>query len=288
MRSQVEFEETEEAEGSQRGEGGGPQEEHEEWKQLARENFFPNKDFKGLSKEQVLSIQYILKGYDTKVFLKTGHGKTIIFWMVHLIAKTRNLSATVLVISPLLSLIEQQSSRLKELGFVVFVFTSNNHELLPSWDIVPDFIYMTPEQALKKESLLLLKEKRGLFCCLAIDECHCITESDENFRPDYKKLRSLRDSLGKTPIVALTATPTTQVKMDLDFNLNLKNPQEVIGDFNRGEIFLQTMESENEDALPQELVSDMKNQFQQGGKILLFVENKNKVSSSFYFFGLPC
>src|SRR5690606_6292527 len=80
-------------------------------------------------------------------------------------------------------------------------------------------LYVAPESLTKEENIAFLRQAKISF--IAIDEAHCISEWGHDFRPEYRKIRSIIDQLGKLPIIALTATATPKVQQDIQKNLHM-------------------------------------------------------------------
>lgn len=96
-------------------------------------------------------------------------------------------------------------------------------------------LYVAPESLAKEENVTFLKDIKISF--FAIDEAHCISEWGHDFRPEYRRLRPIMEQLAKVPIIALTATATEKVQMDIQKNLNMLGAMVFKSSFNRGNLY---------------------------------------------------
>ena len=174
-------------------------------------NYFGYASFKDY---QLNVIQYILQGIDSLVIMPTGSGKSLCYQFPCLIT-----NKITIVISPLISIMEQQVNYLLECNIKSKYYDSND-----TYDIISDIvnyqiIYITPEKLVCSiEKLDLIKQFIGL---VAIDECHCISEWGHDFRPSYMKLGLFKKLYPDIPLVALTATAPNEIETDIILKLNL-------------------------------------------------------------------
>ncbi|CAJ1380258.1 unnamed protein product [Effrenium voratum] len=176
---------------------------------------------------QVQAIEAWSQGQDAIVTLSTGAGKSVCFQLPPLID-----GRCTLVISPLVSLMQDQVRTLRQRQIPAALFGSGAHDARLS-DLAGMYrvAYMCPEFAMSRISELA--QLRESICLLAIDEAHCISSWGHEFRPQYKQLGQLRQVLGKPPTMAITATCTAAVREDIRRCLQLINPTEVLGPTNR-------------------------------------------------------
>ncbi|CAL9228370.1 unnamed protein product [Arabidopsis halleri] len=142
---------------------------------------------------------------------------------------------------------ENQVMALKEKGIAAEYLSSTQathvknkiHEDLDSGKPSVRLLYVTPELIATKGFMLKLRKlhSRGLLNLIAIDEAHCISSWGHDFRPSYRQLSTLRDSLADVPVLALTATAAPKVQKDVIDSLNLRNPLVLKSSFNRPNIF---------------------------------------------------
>ena len=96
-------------------------------------------------------------------------------------------------------------------------------------------LYVAPESLVKNENIDFFKSAKISF--YAIDEAHCISEWGHDFRPEYRKLRQIIDTIGRAPIIALTATATPKVRNDIMKNLKINEGKLFLDSFNRSNLF---------------------------------------------------
>ena len=181
-------------------------------------------------------IQSVLNQKDTVAMLPTGGGKSICYQIPGYMTE-----GLVLIISPLLSLMEDQVERMKMRGEKrvaalnsTLSFQERRHIIrhLPSYK----FLFVAPEALMSEVLLEQLKSMHiGLF---VVDEAHCISEWGHDFRPEYSKLGEWREALGHPVALALTATATKQTLKDTVQTLRLQHPDFHIHSVNRPNIAL--------------------------------------------------
>ncbi|MFJ5965042.1 RecQ family ATP-dependent DNA helicase [Bacillus sp. NPDC093026] len=181
-------------------------------------------------------IQSVLDQKDTVAMLPTGGGKSLCYQIPGYMT-----DGLVLIISPLLSLMEDQVERMKMRGekrVAALNSTLSFHERqhiirhLASYK----FLFVAPEALMSEKLLEQLKSMHiGLF---VVDEAHCISEWGHDFRPEYSKLGEWREALGHPVALALTATATKQTLMDTVQTLRLQHPDFHIHSVNRPNIAL--------------------------------------------------
>lgn len=147
------------------------------------------------------------------------------FWLPSLyLQSVQQFKSTTVVISPLLSLIDQQVSVLRNLGISVASLSSSSSDTVESikenW---PLFLYGTPESLTQPKILQLLREKMEQVHSLVIDECHLIQQCSKDFREEYSTLLKVKEAL-LAPVSCFTATPTKEVREMLGESLGLQNP----------------------------------------------------------------
>ena len=167
-------------------------------------------NFRTLQEEIILSV---LQGKDTLALLPTGGGKSICFQVPALA-----MDGICIVISPLISLMQDQVENLLKKGIKAVSITSANSKR--EIDVLLDnciygsvkFLYLSPERL--KSDLFVERLKLMNVCLLAIDEAHCISQWGYDFRPNYLLISEVREILPDTPVIALTATATPEVVED--------------------------------------------------------------------------
>ncbi len=191
--------------------------------------------YPGLRPGQAEAIEAVLAGRDAVVVLPTGAGKSSCYQVPAVIAARRG-HGTTIVISPLIALMNDQVAGLRARGVAASAIHSQlaDEERLAAFQALVRgelaVLYVSPERAvLDGFKRLLGRSKIAMF---AIDEAHCVSQWGHDFRPEYMRLRELRDVLS-VPVIALTATATPRVKTELVRLLALRDPTMVCGDFRR-------------------------------------------------------
>ena len=199
--------------------------------------FFGYDNFKG-GQEDVIS--HLLGGGDAFVLMPTGGGKSLCYQLPALIKE-----GTAIVISPLIALMKNQVDVLR--GFVsgnesIAHFLNSSLSRQQIDDVRADLVagktkilYVAPESLTKEENVAILKEIKVSF--YAIDEAHCISEWGHDFRPEYRRIRSFIDTIGRAPIIALTATATPKVQSDILKNLGIQDAAVFKSSFNRPNLY---------------------------------------------------
>jgi ATP-dependent DNA helicase RecQ len=194
-------------------------------------------------------IDSVIYGKDTLAILPTGGGKSICF-QVPGIAR----EGMCLVISPLISLMQDQVDTLTAKGIRAKAITSfmSYREIDITLDNAKhgalDFLYTSPERI--QSRLFIDRFKQMNISLIVIDEAHCISEWGHDFRPPYKTISNLRKYHPEVPFIALTATATEAVKIDICTQLQLKNPSIFEGNLQRKNVSYEVYHIENkEDAI---------------------------------------
>lgn len=204
--------------------------------QLALKKHFGFSNFKGNQEKIILNL---LQGNNTFVIKPTGGGKSLCYQLPALISE-----GTAIVVSPLIALMKNQVDAIR--GFatddsVAHVLNSSltKRETSQVKEDVSNgktkLLYVAPESLTKPENIDFLKSVKISF--FAIDEAHCISEWGHDFRPEYRNLKSIFQRIGKTPIIALTATATEKVQEDIQKNLGMEDAQLFKSSFNRENLF---------------------------------------------------
>jgi ATP-dependent DNA helicase RecQ len=189
---------------------------------------------------QETCIQSVLNRQDTVLIMPTGGGKSICYQIPALL-----LPGLTIVISPLISLMQDQVSQLKSLGVQAEVLNSSlsfeeytrNTSRIRSGKT--KLLFCAPETLFKDEILDLLDSCR--VNGITIDEAHCISEWGHDFRQEYRRIKDLRSRFPQAVFLAVTATATIRVRRDIITNLGLCNPQELVASFNRDNLFYEVI-----------------------------------------------
>ena len=202
----------------------------------ALEQFFGFDKFKG---EQESIIQSVLDGRNTFVIMPTGGGKSLCYQLPALM-----MEGTAIVVSPLIALMKNQVDALRgfsdEDGVAHFLNSSltRNEAMKVRQDITEGrtkILYVAPESLTKKENVEFLTDIKISF--FAIDEAHCISEWGHDFRPEYRRLRTIFDEIKRVPVIALTATATEKVQEDILKNLDIPDAKVYKDSFNRPNLY---------------------------------------------------
>jgi ATP-dependent DNA helicase RecQ len=181
---------------------------------------WPHKAFR-LQQEEI--IRSVLEGKDTIALLPTGGGKSLCYQLPALVRP-----GLCLVISPLIALMKDQTDGLRRRNITAFALHAglNRKEVTATLRLAAGsnckLLYVSPERL---ESSLLIEWLPALnVSMIAVDEAHCVSQWGYDFRPPYLRIAALREHLPDIPIIALTASATTEVLGDIGDKLHLKEP----------------------------------------------------------------
>ena len=180
-------------------------------------------------------IQSLLGGSDVAVIMPTGGGKSLCYQLPALA-----LGQTVVVISPLIALMQDQVAQLGDMGIPAAVLNSTqpaNEQravMRAAQQGAYRLLYLSPERLARQDTIGWLEKVPLAF--FAIDEAHCISEWGHEFRPEYRQLSSLRQNFPDRPIAAFTASATRRVRHDILQQLKLRDPHKYIASFHRANL----------------------------------------------------
>jgi ATP-dependent DNA helicase RecQ len=186
--------------------------------------------------EQENIIRNILSGRNTFVIMPTGAGKSLCYQLPALIQP-----GTAIVISPLIALMKNQVDQLNALGinaqFLNSTLSKSEMTKVKKETLSGEvkLLYVAPESLTKEENLAFLQKANISF--VAIDEAHCISEWGHDFRPEYRRIKSIIEILGNLPVIALTATATPKVQIDIQKNLQMEDADLFKTSFNRKNLY---------------------------------------------------
>lgn len=192
--------------------------------------------FKG-NQEEV--IRNVLAGNDTFVLMPTGGGKSLCYQLPALM-----MEGVAIVISPLIALMKNQVDAMRTFSMVDGVAHFLNSSLNKSAvqkvreDVLAGktkLLYFAPESLTKEENVEFLRKITVSF--YAIDEAHCISEWGHDFRPEYRRIRPIIAEIGQAPVIALTATATPKVQLDIQKNLGMQDAKVFKSSFNRANLY---------------------------------------------------
>jgi ATP-dependent DNA helicase RecQ len=179
--------------------------------------------------------------------MPTGGGKSLCYQLPALVSE-----GTAIIISPLIALMKNQVDALRnfgnEEGIAHFLNSSlSKAEIAKVKSDITDgktkLLYVAPESLTKDSNVTFFKEIKISF--FAIDEAHCISEWGHDFRPEYRRLRTIIEQIGKVPIIALTATATPKVQQDIQKNLGMNAASIYKSSFNRSNLYYEVRPKQN-------------------------------------------
>jgi ATP-dependent DNA helicase RecQ len=186
-------------------------------------------DFRPLQRE---AMESVLRGRDSLVVLPTGGGKSLCFQAPALV-----LPGLAVVVSPLISLMKDQVDALRECGVAAARLDSSQNS--DEQDDIVDavcrrdlkILYVSPERLMMNGFARFLRQQS--VSLIAVDEAHCVSMWGHDFRPEYRQLGLLRDAFPGVALHAYTATATEHVRDDIVEQLRLRNPEVLVGSFDR-------------------------------------------------------
>ena len=201
--------------------------------------------FKG---DQEAIIRNLLEGNDTFVLMPTGGGKSLCYQLPSLI-----MEGTAIVVSPLIALMKNQvdvvNGLSEETGVAHYLNSSLNRAAINQ--VYKDvhegrtkLLYVAPESLNKEDNLEFFRSFKISF--YAIDEAHCISEWGHDFRPEYRNIRPTINKIGTAPVIALTATATDKVRMDIKKSLGIADAKEFKSSFNRANLYYEVRQKTND------------------------------------------
>lgn len=189
-------------------------------------------------------IVNVLGAENTLAIMPTGGGKSLCYQIPAML-----FDGLSIVISPLISLMQDQVRQLDELNVPACFLNStlSADEYKTNLDQIKNgeikMLFLAPETALQTPILNLLQAMN--VSCLAIDEAHCISEWGHEFRPEYRQLHLLLERLEDVICLALTATATPRVRQDIKRQLNIENDCEFISSFDRPNLYIEVSEKDS-------------------------------------------
>jgi ATP-dependent DNA helicase RecQ len=232
--------------------------------------YFGFDTFKG---NQEPIIRNVLAGRDTFVLMPTGGGKSLCYQLPAVMKK-----GIAIVISPLIALMKNQVDAMRNFSTDDDVAHFLNSSLTKTEiarvkkDVLSGkakLLYVAPESLTKEENIEFLKNIDISF--YAIDEAHCISEWGHDFRPEYRRIRPIIDMIGRSPIIALTATATPKVQHDIQKNLNILDAEVYKSSFNRPNLYYEVKSKQD---VTKEIIKYIKNNTGKSGIIYCLSRKK--------------
>lgn len=236
------------------------------------QRFFGFDSFKGNQEEIVTSL---LEGHDTFVLMPTGGGKSLCYQLPALL-----MEGTAIVISPLIALMKNQVDAMRnfseEDNVAHFLNSSLNRSQIDivKADLVAGktkLLYVAPETLTKDINVEFLKSVNISF--YAVDEAHCISEWGHDFRPEYRRIRPIIDTIGQRPVIALTATATPKVQHDIQTNLGMNNAAVFKSSFNRENLYYEVRQKK--ETVDKDIIRFIKNN--EGKSGIIYCLSRKKV-----------
>jgi ATP-dependent DNA helicase RecQ len=202
----------------------------------ALKQYFGFDEFKG---DQEAIITSVIEGKDTFVIMPTGGGKSMCYQLPALMSE-----GTAIVVSPLIALMKNQVDSIR--GFStsdsIAHFLNSSLNKGDTARVKSDvqegrtrLLFVAPETLTKEDNIDFLKGINISF--FAIDEAHCISEWGHDFRPEYRRLKSIMSKIAEAPVIALTATATEKVQQDIQKNLGMTDARLYKASFNRTNLY---------------------------------------------------
>lgn len=216
------------------------------WSKDLRDALIHKFKLRGFRPGQLEAINTTLSGQPCFVLMPTGGGKSLCYQLPSVIASGKTRGVTI-VVSPLLSLMEDQVAACKE-RFGMQAFLINGESTAAQKSMIMDalgtsepqnfiqILYVTPEMLNKNQrmiSALQQLHRRNNLARIVIDEAHCVSQWGHDFRPDYKALGEVIRQFPGVPVIALTATATQLVRTDVVANLGIQGCRQFSQSFNR-------------------------------------------------------
>nr|WP_226389499.1 DNA helicase RecQ [Penaeicola halotolerans] len=192
--------------------------------------------FSNFRGNQEAIINNILSGRNTFVIMPTGAGKSLCYQLPAIVRE-----GTAIVISPLIALMKNQVDQLNAVNikanFLNSTLTKTESNKIKKEVLSGEvkLLYVAPESLNKEENIAFLQKSN--ISLVAIDEAHCISEWGHDFRPEYRKIKQIIAMIGNLPIIALTATATPKVQIDIQKNLQMEDADVFKSSFNRKNLY---------------------------------------------------
>ncbi|MFN0274162.1 MAG: DNA helicase RecQ [Chitinophagales bacterium] len=229
------------------------------------QEYFGFDNFKGDQEEIITSL---MTGNDTFVIMPTGGGKSLCYQLPAVLSE-----GTAIIISPLIALMKNQVDLVRSYSsnndIAHFLNSTLNRQTIKKVkaDITAGktkMLYVAPETLKKEENIEFFKGIKISF--IAVDEAHCISEWGHDFRPEYRQIKNMIDTINeRIPIIALTATATPKVQSDIKKNLGLNDPNIFISSFNRPNLYYEIRPKRTRDFAIKQIVKYIKENGKKSG-----------------------
>lgn len=240
--------------------------------QEALQQYFGFDKFKG---NQEAIVRSVLEGTNTFVIMPTGGGKSLCYQLPALM-----MDGVALIISPLIALMKNQVDSIRgyssndEIAHFLNSSLSRAQMKAVKQDIMDGktkMLYVAPETLTKEENIEFFQNTNVSF--VAVDEAHCISEWGHDFRPEYRRIRLMIDSINKEiPIIGLTATATPKVQSDILKNLGMDSTNTFVSSFNRDNLFYEVRPKGKKEQTFKQIVQVIKTIPNQSG--IIYVQSR--------------
>ena len=246
----------------------------------ALKHYFGFDKFKG---DQEAIIRNLMAGNDSFVLMPTGGGKSLCYQLPSLL-----MDGTAIVVSPLIALMKNQVDVINGLSednaLAHYLNSTLNRSAINQVesDVASGrtkLLYVAPESLNKPDNLPFFQSFKISF--IAIDEAHCISEWGHDFRPEYRNIRATLDSIAaarkeqRMPIIALTATATDKVRIDIKRNLGIADAKEFKSSFNRPNLYYEVRQKQSDEDTDNQIIRFLKQH--QGKSGIIYCLSRKKV-----------
>ena len=242
---------------------------------VSLKEFFGFDSFKGMQEEVISTI---MQGEDCFVIMPTGAGKSLCYQLPALTSE-----GTAIIISPLIALMKNQVDAIRGFSdndsvahFLNSSLTKSQTERVKN-DVTEGrtkMLYVAPETLKKDETIDFLRSVKVSF--VAVDEAHCISEWGHDFRPEYRRIKQIVKEIDDVPMVALTATATPKVQLDIQKSLNMLDARVFKSSFNRNNLFYEVMPKGSKAQTMKDLISFVNKRKGQSGIIYCLSRKKTE------------
>lgn len=268
------------------------------WDERLQEANFKVFGHAGFRQNQKAIINASKSGLDVFGCMPTGGGKSLVFQLPAVIE-----AGISIVVMPLISLIYDQIRQLEKLGIPVACFSAtdsyqkqrdNLEAVFNRDDDSPKLLFLTPEKLSRSNYMMSALEKvykANLLNRIVVDEAHCVSQWGHDFRADYLELKKLRNTFPNVPMLALTATATEEVRIDIIKQLGMsRETQYFQSSFNRPNLVYEVLPKPKEDQFLRELSAMLIERFggQSGIIYCSSVANCDRLSDSLNRLGVSC
>jgi ATP-dependent DNA helicase RecQ len=238
----------------------------------ALKKYFGFEAFKGDQRDIVRSV---LEKKNTFVIMPTGGGKSLCYQLPAMM-----MEGTAIIISPLIALMKNQVDSIRgysqEDNIASFLNSSLNKSQMT--DVKSEIVsgktkmlFIAPETLTKDENIEFFQKSNISF--VAVDEAHCISEWGHDFRPEYRRIRTMISAIADDiPIIALTATATPKVQTDIVKSLEMEDPNIFISSFNRDNLFYEIRPKVSKDATIKSIIQFIKTSKGKSG--IIYVQSR--------------